>query len=158
MAFGRLGNDTTNARSFYNRVSNTPAVQDDETLQIIDEEVLFGEALACRGDNCHLVFIRPIIQIAQHWLVRIQRDSEELEGLGSTTPAGAKFISDMKTADEGRLCLDKTQQALLPLGARRQVQGPQQFSCSVQRITPLEAQCKCVVGVDQSRTGMFALL
>jgi hypothetical protein len=87
---------------FYNRVSNIPAVQDDETLQIIDEEVLFGEALACCGDNCHLVFIRPIIQIAQHWLLRIQRDSEELEGLGSTTAAGAKFISDMKTADEGQ--------------------------------------------------------
>jgi hypothetical protein len=102
MAFARLADDFANAGSFYNRVSNTPAVQEDETLRIIDEEVLFGEALACRNDDCHMVFIRPVTQIAQHWLVTIQRDSEEFEGLDSTTPAGAKFVSDVKTADEGQ--------------------------------------------------------
>ncbi len=102
MAMARLDSDTFNAASFYNRVSNTPAAQEDETLQIIDEEVLFGEALACRGDDCHLVFIRPVTQIAQHWLVLIQRHFEGFERLSSNTPAGAKFVSDLKTAYKGQ--------------------------------------------------------
>lgn len=100
MAFARLTNDIDSADSFYERVSNASMVQEDETLQIVDEDVLFGEALACRGDNCHLVFIRPLTQIAHHWLVLLQRDFQGLEDLGSNTPNGAKFISDLKTAHE----------------------------------------------------------
>jgi len=99
-AFAQLDDDTRNAASFYRRVSNTPPVQEDEALQIIDEEVLYGEALACRGENCHLVFIRPVSQIAHHWLASIQRHYEELQELGTKTPEGSSFISEMKKADE----------------------------------------------------------
>ncbi len=95
--FARLSDDIGNAGNFYSRVSNTQAVQEDETLQIIDEEVLFGEALACRGESCHLVFTRPVSQIAHHWLATIARHIKDFEGVGSRTPAGEKFISDLKT-------------------------------------------------------------
>lgn len=98
IAFSQLSNDTTNALSFYERVSNTPTVQEDETLQIVDEQVLFGEALACRAKSCHLVFIRPVTQIAQHWLIKIQQDYEALEA-ASTGDAGAKFVDDLRSAD-----------------------------------------------------------
>jgi hypothetical protein len=99
-AFSRGIDDGSNAAAFYNRVSNTPEVQEDETLQIIDEDVLFGEALACRGQSCHLVFIRPLTQIALHWLVRMQRDFQDLADIRPKKPDVDKFISDMRTADE----------------------------------------------------------
>jgi hypothetical protein len=99
-AFARLTDDIGNADSFYDRVSNAPAAQEDETLQIVDEEVLFGEALACRDDSCRLAFVRPVAQIAHHWLVVIQRDFREFEARGPATAAGAKFVSDLKAADE----------------------------------------------------------
>ena len=104
-AFTKATNTNFDAGTFYRRISNTPMVQEDETLRILNERVLYGEALACRNSSCHVVFIRPISQIAHHWLSVMQRAFAELEeAAGSSTSAskqaGIKFVSELKSSDK----------------------------------------------------------
>lgn len=106
-AFSKATNATFAAGTFYRRVSNTPAVQEDETLQILDEQRLYGEALACRNSSCHIVFIRPISQIAHHWLIVIQRAFAEFEDAADSATSehkqdAIKFVSDLKASDKSQ--------------------------------------------------------
>jgi hypothetical protein len=103
-AFTKSTNAIFDAGTFYRRVSDTLPVQEDETLRILGEHVLYGEALACRNSSCRVVFIRPVSQIAHHWLKIMQQAFVELEEVASSTTANneqsIKFISELKASDE----------------------------------------------------------
>jgi hypothetical protein len=103
-AFTKSTNAIFDAGTFYARVSDTLPMQENETLRILDEHVLYGEALACRNSSCRVVFIRPVAQIAHHWLKIMQQAFVELEQVTSSTAAhneqSIKFMSELKASDE----------------------------------------------------------
>jgi hypothetical protein len=103
-AFSRSTSASLDAGIFYRRVAETLPAQEDETLRILDEHVLYGEALACKNSSCRVVFIRPVSQIAHHWLKVMQRAFVELKEIASSTTANreqsTKFLSELKASDE----------------------------------------------------------
>jgi hypothetical protein len=103
-AFTKSTNAIFDAGTFYRRVPDTFPAQEDEMLKILDEHVLYGEALACWKSTCRVVFIRPISQIAHHWLKVIQQAFKELDDTASSATENreqvTKFVSELKASDE----------------------------------------------------------
>lgn len=102
-AHSELTNDLFAAGSFYDDVPHLVPAQDDEELRFAgDRELVFGYAQACRTQGtiqCRMVFVRPIVQIARHWLTLLQADWERLDRRWpKNTKEQVQYVADLKSA------------------------------------------------------------
>ena len=106
-AWSALANDTSSAGVFYSDIAKLEPVRDDEKLRFVGgDEASFGYALACRSQNdCRSVFVRPVSQIARHWLTTLQTDWEGFRRAALNDPKSAKWdveLADVAAARSGR--------------------------------------------------------
>ena len=132
-AWSALANDTSSAGVFYSDIAKLEPVRDDEKLRFVGgDEASFGYALACRSQNdCRSVFVRPVSQIARHWLTTLQTDWEGFRRAALNDPKSAKFVADSRSAmqepDAIWVKLAKLFCQLEPRGTYKDLDGAVQF-------------------------------